>query len=230
MTHTLGSSHARRPGPTMPSSGPAGHHAPRSAEFIPRPPDSDRLTHAADLTPQPAAGGHELTLAAETDGDEARGLAASLPPRAGLVLLSAVAETDASPPEPAVAPLRSGLSILPTYQEPGPDLPTGDPESGAPEFWQAPPNDPPDALIRLRFADAIALERAGAAFGTGSGPDLGDAWSDLATLTLQISGDAGVETLRAVLAVLDAAAVTAESLTVHTHELDDVYAAFTSLP
>lgn len=32
------------------------------------------------------------------------------------------------------------------------------------------------------------------------------------------------------LAILDAAAITSESLTVHTHELDDVFAAFTSLP
>jgi hypothetical protein len=94
----------------------------------------------------------------------------------------------------------------------------------------APRTDPPDGLIRLRFADALALARAGAAFGAGSGPGSGDVWSDPATLTLRICGDAGIETLRAVLAVLDAAAITAESLTVHTHELDDVFAAFTSLP
>ncbi|WP_199828089.1 MULTISPECIES: hypothetical protein [unclassified Streptomyces] len=96
--------------------------------------------------------------------------------------------------------------------------PSGPPRSG-----------PPDGLVRLRFADAITLERAGAAFGAGSGPGLGDAWSDPETLTLQIPADAGIETLRAVLAVLDAAAITSESLTVHTHELDDVFAAFTSL-
>ncbi|MGW7530553.1 hypothetical protein [Streptomyces sp. NPDC054783] len=133
-------------------------------------------------------------------------------------------------PGRTVTPRASRLSVLPTYEEPGPDRPAGHPESGRPEFGPAPRNDPPDALIRLRFADAIALGRAGAAFGAGSGPGLGDAWSDPATLTLQISADAGIETLRAVLAVLDAAAVTAESLTVHTHELDDVLAAFTSLP
>ncbi|MCC5481256.1 hypothetical protein [Streptomyces barringtoniae] len=138
-------------------------------------------------------------------------------------------------PGHTVTPRASRLSILPTYQEPTPDRPAGHPESSRPESSRpdlrpAPRNDPPDALIRLRFADAIALGRAGAAFGAGSGPGLGDAWSDPATLTLQISADAGIETLRAVLAVLDAAAVTAESLTVHTHELDDVLAAFTSLP
>jgi hypothetical protein len=77
--------------------------------------------------------------------------------------------------------------------------------------------DPPAALLRLRFADALALERAGAAFGAGSGPGFGAACLEPATLTLQIPGDAGIATLRAVLAVLDSAAITAESLTVHTH-------------
>lgn len=150
-------------------------------------------------------------MVAETDGDAARAvvrpLAAALSPRARLVVLSTPAETGCA--------LSSGAP---------------EPESGAPEFGPVPRNDPPDALIRLRFADALALERAGAAFGAGSDPGLGDAWSDPATLTLQIPGDAGIQTLRAVLAVLDAAAVTAASLTVHTHELDDVFAAFTSLP
>jgi hypothetical protein len=89
---------------------------------------------------------------------------------------------------------------------------------------------PPEGLIRLRFADASTLEQAGAAFGAASVPGLGDVWSDPAALTLRIHGTAGVETLRAVLAVLDAAAVTAESLTVHTRELDDVLAVFAGLP
>ncbi|MGW1767282.1 hypothetical protein ACWCQL_24860 [Streptomyces sp. NPDC002073] len=91
-------------------------------------------------------------------------------------------------------------------------------------------NDPPDGLIRLRFADASMLERAGAAFAAGSAPGLGEARSDPATLTLRIPGSACVETLRAVLAVLDAAALPSESLTVHTHELDDVFAALAGLP
>ncbi|MER6738981.1 hypothetical protein [Streptomyces puniciscabiei] len=123
------------------------------------------------------------------------------------------------PSHPRPGPAESG--------HPGP----GDPGTGDPLFRPVPPaHDPPDGVIRLRFADAGALGRAGAAFGAGAGPGLGDAWSDPATLTLRITADAGIETLRAVLAVLDAAAVTAESLTVHTHELDDVLAVFTSLP
>jgi hypothetical protein len=93
--------------------------------------------------------------------------------------------------------------------------------AGDTEFPPVPRNEPPAALIRLRFADAAALDRAGAAFD--------GAWSDPETLTLQIAGDAGVETLRGVLAVLDAVALTPESLTVHTNELDDVFAAFTGL-
>lgn len=160
--------------------------------------------------------------------------------RARLVLVRALAETDASPPERMVARSHSDLSMLPTYEESVPDFPSDDPEygdagrgdaePGDAEFRQTPRNGPPDALIRLRFADAITLGRAGAAFGAGSGPGLGDASCDLATLTLQIPGDAGIETLRTVLAVLDAAAITAESLTVHTNALDDLCAAFTNLP
>ncbi|MEU4928251.1 hypothetical protein AB0G54_17320 [Streptomyces yokosukanensis] len=225
-------------------------------------PDSDSLMHTVDLTSRLVALGHELAVAAETDRDEALGLArrltAGLSPEARLVLRSALAEADASPGNHRPAVHGSGrptgpgavLSILPTFQEPGQDRSTcrsesdrpesdrpvsrlterGDPGAGRPEVWQVPPNDPPDALIRVRFADAVALERAGAAFGAGSGPGLAETWSDLETLTLQISGDAGLETLRVVLAVLDTAAITAEWLTVHTHELDDVFAAFTRLP
>ncbi|MFF6974457.1 hypothetical protein [Streptomyces tsukubensis] len=98
----------------------------------------------------------------------------------------------------------------------------------------APPNGPPRAprgLIRLRFADPAALERAAAAFGAARpGAGLGEALSEPATLTLRIPGPAGVEALRAVLAVLDAAEAAVDSLTVHTGELDDVFAAFTALP
>lgn len=88
----------------------------------------------------------------------------------------------------------------------------------------------PRAVIRLRFADALALERADAAFGAAGVPGIGAPRSEPAALALRIPGDAGIETLRAVLTVLDSAALTPEALTVHTHELDDILAAFTSLP
>ncbi|NUS16294.1 MAG: ABC transporter, partial [Streptomyces sp.] len=58
----------------------------------------------------------------------------------------------------------------------------------------------------------------------------GDAVSDPAALTLHIPAGTGIDSLRAVLTLLDAAAVPARSLTVHGHELDDVLASFTGLP
>ncbi|OIJ87320.1 hypothetical protein BIV25_39575 [Streptomyces sp. MUSC 14] len=199
---------------------------------------SARTLHAVEPpAPGPADLVHELVVAAGTDGGEAPGLArrlaAALSPEVRLVLLNALAEAGASDDDRPLGPGTPGpcsLSFLPTYQDHEPDRPARAPEYGDTGFPQAARNDPPDGIVRLRFADAIAFERAGAAFATGSGPGFGDPWGDPATLTLRIPADAGVETLRAVLAVLDAAAVTAESLTVHTHELDDVFAAFTSLP
>ncbi|MFD5516264.1 hypothetical protein [Streptomyces sp. NPDC127066] len=184
-----------------------------------------------------------MVTAAGTDGDEAqecaRRLAASLSPEARSILLIALTEAHTwhdgnepdeygtggelcfDGPEYAAPPARSNLSLLPAYREPGPDRPVAVPEPGDNGPWPEPRNDPPAAVVRLRFADAIALDRAGASFD--------GAWSDPETLTLQVPADAGVETLRAVLAVLDAKALAPESLTVHTNELDDVFAAFTGL-
>lgn len=209
-------------GPALPPSPPADQPACGPAELVRPPRPAGRLLHAVDLTPQPAAPGHEPALAAGTDRAAAR-----------LVLLSTLAEADAPAHENDRRTVSRG-------HESGPALGygtgcemscgAGDPESEDPELCPAPRNDPLGALIRLRFADTAGIERARAAFGAGSGPGFADAWSDPATLTLHIPGDAGIETLRAVLAVLDTAAITAESLTVHTRELDDVFAAFTGLP
>ncbi|MEU4168940.1 hypothetical protein AB0F46_18940 [Streptomyces sp. NPDC026665] len=138
-------------------------------------------------------------------------------------------------PQPAARP---HLSLLPACPAPGPDRPpadtdtdsrvpgNGDGGGGGADgggLWPEPYAGPPTAavVVRLRFADAVALERAGACFE--------GAVSDPATGTLQVPADAGVEALRAVLAVLDAAALAPESLTVHSNELDDVFAAFTGL-
>lgn len=145
--------------------------------------------------------------------------------------------------ELTVVPPPSGLSILPTYQEfeqTRPAVPSGsgplesglpgsaDPDAYDDGFRPALPSEPPAGVIRLRFDDALALEQADAAFA--GAPGFGDAWSDPSTLTLRIVADAGVETLRAALAVIDSGALAVRSLTVHTHELDDVFAAFTGLP
>ncbi|MEV1085921.1 hypothetical protein AB0I98_48265, partial [Streptomyces sp. NPDC050211] len=186
-------------------------------------------------------GGSGARAASPGGAEPADRPAAARAPGARLVLLSSLAEADAPPHENDRRAVSRGLESGPApghgtgYEVScGPVRPAGrtgagDPEPEDPELCP-PRNEPPSALIRLRFADAAALERAGAAFRAGSGPGFGDAWGDPATLTLHIPGDAGIETLRAVLAVLDAAALTAESLTVHTRELDDVFAAFTGLP
>ncbi|MFF3941620.1 hypothetical protein [Streptomyces phaeofaciens] len=200
----------------------------------PTPPPADGRVPRAEVTARAAALGHELAAAAATDGDEARvlarHLAGSLTPEARLVLLSALAEAGASHGSGRPAVHGSGR---PAVRGPGQalaDAPGDVPPSGGHGFPRAPRNDAPPGLVRLRFADARALEAAGAAFGARPGTGPGGALSDPATLTLRIPGDTGVETVRAVLAVLDAAAVTAESLTVHSHALDDVFAAVTGLP
>ncbi|MFE7173464.1 hypothetical protein [Streptomyces sp. NPDC057616] len=89
----------------------------------------------------------------------------------------------------------------------------------------------PAGVVRVRFADGPALAAAAAAVAA-AGPvaGCGDAVSDPAALTLQIPAGTGLESLRALLTLLDAAAVPAQSLTVHGHELDDVLASFTGLP
>ncbi|MFE4695537.1 hypothetical protein ACFRIC_00455 [Streptomyces sp. NPDC056738] len=200
--------------------------------------------------PQPAVLVHELVAVAAAGGERAekcaRRLAAALPPRARSVLLDALAEADtpaeaAGPPtgedgpygdeggdalslggpEHPLPAARSHLSLLPAYRAAGPDPQTGTGDGGDGGVWPEPRSGPPAAVIRLRFADAIALERAGACFEGACG--------DPVTGTLQIPADAGVEAVRAVLAALDAAALAPESFTVHSNELDDVFAAFTGL-
>ncbi|MFF3889381.1 hypothetical protein [Streptomyces sp. NPDC001914] len=149
-------------------------------------------------------------------------------------------------PEYPLPAARSHLSLLPACPAPGPDRPpagsgtdtdtdtdtdnrvpgNGDGDGDGADgggLWPEPYAGAPAAavVVRLRFADVVALERAGACFE--------GAVSDPATGILQVPADAGVEALRAVLAVLDAAALAPESLTVHSNELDDVFAAFTGL-
>ncbi|MFH8350144.1 ATP-binding cassette domain-containing protein [Streptomyces sp. NPDC018045] len=77
----------------------------------------------------------------------------------------------------------------------------------------------PGSHIRLRFADENDLDAAAALFGTGT--------RDSETLTLHVPGDGGIATLRAVLDVLDTSLISAESLTVHTPDLDDVFLTLT---
>ncbi|MGV9556378.1 ATP-binding cassette domain-containing protein [Streptomyces sp. NPDC003522] len=80
----------------------------------------------------------------------------------------------------------------------------------------------PGGHVRVRFADLRALDTAVAAFGIGT--------RDEDSLTLQIPGDGSVADLRAVLDTLEATGARAESLTVHTPDLDDVFLTLTGRP
>ncbi|MFF8839324.1 ATP-binding cassette domain-containing protein [Streptomyces sp. NPDC015130] len=77
----------------------------------------------------------------------------------------------------------------------------------------------PGGHIRLRFASPGELDAAARHFGAAA--------RDPEELTLRIPSDGGIPTLRAVLDVLDGAALRAESLTVHTPDLDDVFLTLT---
>jgi ABC-2 type transport system ATP-binding protein len=80
----------------------------------------------------------------------------------------------------------------------------------------------PGGLMRLQFADSMVLANAARIFGEASRDD--DA------LTLQISTDGRVRSLRALLDRLDQENIDVEALTVHTPDLDDVYFALTGHP
>jgi ABC-2 type transport system ATP-binding protein len=80
----------------------------------------------------------------------------------------------------------------------------------------------PGGHIRLQFTDATLLANAARIFGEVSRDD--DA------LTLQVSIDGGVRSLRAVLDQLDQENIEVDALTVHTPDLDDVYFALTGHP
>ncbi|WP_051951144.1 ATP-binding cassette domain-containing protein [Actinacidiphila yeochonensis] len=80
----------------------------------------------------------------------------------------------------------------------------------------------PGGHIKVRFADPEGLGTAASAFGVAT--------RDEDTLTLQIPSDGSIPNLRAVLDVLESVAVQAESLTMHTPDLDDVFLTLTGRP
>jgi ABC-2 type transport system ATP-binding protein len=80
----------------------------------------------------------------------------------------------------------------------------------------------PGGHIRLQFTDATVLANAARIFGEVSRDD--DA------LTLQVSTDGGVRSLRALLDRLEQENIEVEALTVQTPDLDDVYFALTGHP
>ncbi|NBE56589.1 ATP-binding cassette domain-containing protein [Streptomyces boluensis] len=80
----------------------------------------------------------------------------------------------------------------------------------------------PGGHIRVRFAGPEHLDAAAGIFGIATRDD--------ESLTLQIPSDGSIPNLRAVLDTLEATAVQAESLTVHTPDLDNVFLTLTGQP
>ena len=80
----------------------------------------------------------------------------------------------------------------------------------------------PGGHIRLQFTDATVLANAARIFGEVSRDD--DA------LTLKVSTDGGVHSLRALLDQLEQENIEVDALSVHTPDLDDVYFALTGHP
>ncbi|WP_026124168.1 ABC transporter ATP-binding protein [Nocardiopsis baichengensis] len=76
----------------------------------------------------------------------------------------------------------------------------------------------PGGHVRLRFAAADRLDAAARVLG---------GTRDEEALALQVPGDGGVTGLRSLLDRLDAEAIEAEELSVHTPDLDDVFLALT---
>ncbi|WP_046469959.1 ATP-binding cassette domain-containing protein [Allosalinactinospora lopnorensis] len=79
----------------------------------------------------------------------------------------------------------------------------------------------PGGHFRLRFAEAGDLESAARTL---------DGSRDDDALALQIPGDGGIESLRALLDRLDDESIKAEELSVHAPDLDDVFLALTGHP
>jgi ABC-2 type transport system ATP-binding protein len=80
----------------------------------------------------------------------------------------------------------------------------------------------PGGHVRLRFADTASLDAAARAFGAAARDD--------EALTLQVPSDGGVPALRALLDRLAREGISADELSVHTPDLDDVFFALTGHP
>ncbi len=78
----------------------------------------------------------------------------------------------------------------------------------------------PGGHIRLRFADAEALDTAGRM--------LDESTRDDTALTLTVPSDGSTAALRALLGSLDAAGIEPDELSIHTPDLDDVFFALTT--
>jgi ABC-2 type transport system ATP-binding protein len=77
----------------------------------------------------------------------------------------------------------------------------------------------PGSHVRLRFADAAALEAAARVLNGSTADD--------AALTLRVPSDGGVKSVRALLGRLDEYSIDVAEFSVHTPDLDDVFLALT---
>lgn len=194
-----------------------------------------------DLTPYVDDFRHELVVAADAGGDEARALAqrltAPLETAARLTLLNALSAAmgevtrDLAPgcsvavqlrgldPEFVVTPPPGGHARAEREQHRG--APRHTPASVAPA---TPLVDAglPGGFIRLQFASVSGLESATALFEFAT--------PDPEALALHLPSDGTVPALRAVLDALDDAAIEATRLTVHSAGLDDVVHSLIGLP
>ncbi|GGK14263.1 daunorubicin resistance protein DrrA family ABC transporter ATP-binding protein [Streptomyces camponoticapitis] len=77
----------------------------------------------------------------------------------------------------------------------------------------------PGGHVRLQFSDAAGLTEAASVFDVATRDD--------ESLSLQIPNNGSIANLRALLAIIDSTGVRAESLTMHTPDLDDVFLTLT---
>jgi ABC-2 type transport system ATP-binding protein len=77
----------------------------------------------------------------------------------------------------------------------------------------------PGSHVRLRFADAVALDAAARVLNGSTRDD--------ENLTLRVPGDGGAKSVRALLNRLDEYSIDVEEFSVHTPDLDDVFLALT---
>ncbi|CAM5330218.1 hypothetical protein [Streptomyces abikoensis] len=178
-----------------------------------------------DLTPYVDHLRHELLAVAGTGGAQARDLAdrlvAPLESATRLALLSALSEAMGHVSRelaPGSVVLRLD-GLAPEFVVTLPGVPRGPGKSACAPAAGASGGGAPCGHIRLQFADARSFEAAAAAFGA--------VVHDREALAVRLPTDGGIPTLRAVLGVLDSASIEAESLTVHTSDLDDVSLPFT---
>ncbi len=80
----------------------------------------------------------------------------------------------------------------------------------------------PGGHIQLQFADTQSMGSAARLLDSDAG--------DPESLTLQVSGDSSVASVRALLDRLDHAGIRAERLSIHEADLDDVFLALTGHP